>query len=106
MKILLISLALLAQPAFAAPAGHAEFAPGTQVPARTIINDAIWSCADGRCSGPGEVRAVAMQRACNALARQIGAVASFTVGTAALTPAAVQTCNAKGGRDAPALTAR
>lgn len=106
MRYFLLPLMLLAQPALAAPAGQAEFAPGTQVPARIVVNETIWTCADGRCTGPSETRAIAMQRACNALARSVGAVATFTVGAAALTPAAVGACNTKGGRAAEALATR
>jgi hypothetical protein len=106
MKTCLLGLALLAQPVFAASVGQASFAPGTQVPARIVVSETLWTCADGRCTGPGDGRAVAMQRACNTLARQVGEVASLTVGGAALTPEALQACNAKAGRTAAAVAAR
>lgn len=98
MTRLLLPLALFATPAFAASVGEAQFAPGTQLPARVVVGDAIWTCAGERCAGPAETRAVAMQRACLSLARGIGAVSSFSVAGAAMAPEAVQACNAKGGR--------
>lgn len=93
-----------ASPAFAAPIGQASFAPGTNMPSKLVVDEAIWTCVDGRCAGPAEARTVAMQRACASLARQVGAVASLTVGAAALTPDAIEHCNAKSGR-APVSTA-
>lgn len=81
-------------PAFAGPVGSAAFASGVALPDKVVVNDQLWRCADGTCSGPGELRAVAMMRACKGLAREIGAVASFTVGVARLDDAAIQQCNA------------
>jgi hypothetical protein len=106
MKRALIVLGLLAQPALAAQTGQAAFAPGTQVPARLVVGDVVWNCADGRCAGPAETRMVAMQRACSALARSVGAITSFTVGTATLAPDAVQACNTRAGRAHQAVAVR
>lgn len=106
MRAYLLGLALLAQPAIAAPLAQASFAAGTPVPYKIVISETIWTCADGRCTGPADARAVAMQRACNALARQVGEVASLTVGASALTPEAVQACNAKAGRSPKAVAAK
>lgn len=102
MKAYLFGLVLLAQPAFAAPMGEVSFAPGTQLPSKIVVSDSIWTCAGDRCSGPGDGRTVAMQRACNTLARAVGPVTAVTVGSAALAPDAVQACNAKAGRVAAA----
>ena len=98
MTRMLLPLALLATPAFAASTGEAQFVSGTQLPARIVVGDAIWTCADGRCAGPAETRAVAMQRACLSLARGVGAVSSFSVAGTTMAPEAVQACNAKSGR--------
>ena len=106
MKIYLFALGLIAQPVLAAPMGQAEFAPGTKAPAKLVVNDAIWTCADARCTGPTETRAIAMQRACNTLAREVGALTAFTVGGTALPADAVQACNAKAGRTAQAVATR
>lgn len=101
----LFPLLMVAQPALAAaPTGQAEFAPGTSVPAHIVVNEKIWNCVDGRCTGPAEVRAVALQKACTTLAREVGAVAALTAGPAALTPDAIAKCNDKAGR-APATLA-
>ena len=106
MKRILLSMFLITSPAFAASTGEAAFAPGTAVPKKLVVGETIWACADGRCTGPAESRTVAMQRACHALAREIGAVATFTVGASALTPEALRACNEKAGRDAQAIAAR
>ena len=106
MKLYLLALGLIAQPVLAAPLGQAEFAPGTKVPAKLVVGDTLWTCADGRCAGPAETRTVAMQRACNTLARAIGAVSSFTVGTTAMPADAVQACNEKAGRTTQSVAAR
>ena len=100
MKIYLLALGLIAQPVLAAPMGQAEFAPGTKVPAKLVVSDTIWTCADARCTGPAETRAVAMQRACQTLAREIGAVAAFTAASTPLAPEALAACNEKAGRAA------
>lgn len=100
MKAYLLVLGLIAQPAFAAPLGQAEFAAGTKVPAKIVVSDTIWTCADARCTGPAETRSVAMQRACQTLAREIGAVSTFTAGGTPLAPEALQACNEKAGRGA------
>ena len=84
MKIYLLALGLIAQPVLAAPMGQAEFAAGTKAPAKLVVNDAI----------------------CNTLAREVGALTAFTVGSSALPADALQACNAKAGRTAQAVAAR
>ena len=106
MKIYLLALGLIAQPVLAAPMGQAEFAAGTKAPAKLVVNDTIWTCADARCTGPAETRAIAMQRACNTLAREVGALTSFTAGGTALAADALQTCNEKAGRSTESVAAR
>src|SRR6478672_10719731 len=105
-RVLLLALGLLAQPALAAQTGQAGFAAGTQVPTKLVVGETIWACADGHCTGPAETRTVAMQRACAALARSVGAVTSFTVGTTSMAPEAIQACNAKAGRANQAVAVR
>lgn len=102
----LFPLLMVAQPALAAASpGQAEFAPGTSVPSRVVVNEKIWNCLDGRCTGPAESRAVALQRACGTLAREIGAVATLTAGATSLTPDALAKCNSKAGRAPTAVAA-
>jgi len=96
MKAIAFSLLLLATsaPAFATgPTGEVGFASGVTVPEKVVVNEKLWRCADGSCSGPGEARGVAMMRACKTLARDIGTVARFKVGVAALEEAAIRQCN-------------
>lgn len=83
-----------AMPAAAATAGEARFADGVTVPEKIVVDDRLWRCADGQCTGPGETRGVAMMRACKALARSVGTVASYRVGVAGLQADALKTCNA------------
>jgi hypothetical protein len=106
MKAYLLALGLIAQPAFAAQIGQAEFAPGTKLPAKLVVSDTIWTCANGRCTGPAETRSVAMQRACQTLAREIGAVAGFTVEATAFDSTALQVCNEKAGRTVRTVATR
>lgn len=106
MKAYLLALGLIAQPALAAPMGQAEFAPDTKVPAKLVVSDTIWTCADGRCTGPAETRSIAMQRACQTLAREIGTIANFAVGATTLDSATLATCNAKAGRTAQTVATR
>lgn len=101
----LFPLLVIAQPALAAPTGQAEFAPGTSVPTKIVVNEKIWSCVDGRCVGPAEARAVALQKACGTLAREVGAVATLSAGATALTPDALAKCNSKAGRAPTAVAA-
>lgn len=91
--------------AAAAPVGIAAFGPGAELPGRLVVGDGFWTCGEGRCTGGGETRPVAMQKACQALAREIGAVAAFSVGAAEMTPEALARCNAKAGRAPAALAA-
>jgi len=106
VKIYLLALGLIAQPALAAPTGQAEFAAGTKVPAKIVVSDTIWTCADARCTGPAETRTVAMQRACQTLAREVGAVTGLSVGGTALAPEALAACNEKAGRSTQSAAAR
>jgi len=106
VKAYLLALGLIAQPALALPLGQAAFAPGTKAPAKMVVNDSIWTCTDARCSGPAETRTVAMQRACQTLAREIGAVASLTVGGTTFAPDALAACNEKAGRGTKTVAAR
>lgn len=103
----LIPLLFAAAPAFAAgTTGQAQFAPGTAVPTKIVVNETIWTCADGACTGPAESRAVALQKACGTLAREIGPVTTLAAGSTALTGAAIDQCNVKAGRGAAALAAK
>ena len=96
MRSLVLSLMLLAgaAPAYAeAPLGAVSFAEGVTAPEKVVVNERLWRCDGARCSGPGETRGVAMMRACKSLARDVGPIASFKVGVAALEADAIAQCN-------------
>lgn len=96
MKALIFSLMLMAgaAPALAeAPLGAVSFAEGVATPEKVVVNDRLWRCAGESCSGPGETRGVAMMRACKSLARDVGPIATFKVGVAALEADAIAQCN-------------
>ena len=96
------SLILLATP-FAAPAappiGVATFAAGADMPAKLVVNDMLWRCDAGGCSGPAEERKVAVQKICKDLARKVGAVEALSVGKTRLAADDLAACN-KGAKGA------
>lgn len=83
-----------AAPSLAANVGEVRFAEGVAVPDKVVVDDRLWRCAEGQCSGPGETRGVAMMRACKTLARSVGTVSSYRVGVAGLEADALKNCNA------------
>lgn len=87
--LLLAPMALIA----AQPSGEARFDTGVQVPSSIVVNDSIWTCSEGRCTGPAETRRIAMQKACKTLARKIGAVVSLNAGGASLASEDLDRCN-------------
>ena len=97
------SLILLVTP-FAAlaapPSGNADFAAGANLPAKIVIDDSLWRCEAGRCSGPAEERKVAVQKICKDLARKVGAVEALSVGKTTLAAEDLTACN-KGAKGAP-----
>jgi hypothetical protein len=95
-RLILLPALLIAAPAAAAPVGQAQFAPGTSLPAKIVVNDTLWSCSGTACTGPAETRAVAMQRACGTLAHA-GTVTAITVGEASVSAEGLARCNAKAG---------
>lgn len=93
---LVASLILLATPfaAMAASApGTATINHGTQLPDKVIVGNNFWTCAGGACSGPGDDRRVAVERACKDIAKRIGAVEAITVGSTVLDEAQLADCN-------------
>lgn len=99
-------LLMAAAPAYAAPTASAVIAPGAELPGRLVVGDHFWRCADGRCSGPGETRPVAMMKTCLALARQLGAVTGLRVGETDMPADALARCNTKAGHAPAALAAK
>lgn len=96
LRSIILSTALFATPALAGYVpSEAQFAGGTSAPARIVVNDAIWHCEGARCVGRNETRPVMINRACKTLAREIGALSVFAVGTKVLDAAELAACNEK-----------
>lgn len=93
---LLASVALALTPAAAlarSTTGVATLAPGTAHPARLVIDGKPWRCADGVCRGAAELRAVAIERTCKDLTRQLGAIETLAIGGMTLDRARLAECN-------------
>lgn len=87
-----LSLALLATPAFAAPTFQAqpEVAPAAT---KFVLRDTLWTCGDGSCVAASSTSRPAV--VCAVLAREVGALRSFTVRGEALSAEALGKCNAR-----------
>ena len=96
LRSLILSTALLATPALAGYVpSEAQFASGTNAPARVIVNDAIWRCDGARCVGKNETRPVMIRKACKTLAGEVGALSAFVIGTKELDATELAACNEK-----------
>jgi len=90
IRALILSTALLAAPAFAAPYYRAEPA-AAPAQARFVARDNIWRCAGASCvsertgSRPASV--------CGTLAREVGALASFSVDGRTFSAEELESCN-------------
>lgn len=96
LPYLAFPFAMLAMPIglmAAQPAGEARFDSGVRLPSSLVVNDSVWTCGDGRCTGPAETRRIALQKACKTLARKVGAVTSLSAGGAALAGEDLERCN-------------
>ena len=92
---LLLPVAALTAPAPAsAAAPHYRAEPATP-PAgeRLVVRDLVWKCGAGGCvTGKSNSRPATD---CAALARQVGALLSFSAGGRSLTGAELEKCNAR-----------
>lgn len=95
-RFLLLPMLLVAAPAIAAPGAQAQFGADARLPARIVVGDSLWNCSGTTCTGPGDARQVAMQRACAILSRT-AAVTALSVGDASLDAESLARCNAKAG---------
>jgi hypothetical protein len=88
----LLTVSLFGGTAFAGTQYRAEPA-AAPVAARLIVKDVVWKCGAGGCVAPQGNSRPAID--CSALAREVGALRSFTVGGQPLDSAALGRCNAR-----------
>lgn len=103
MRFALAALAAVATLAIAVPAANAGFSnPVTaklENPFAVAKNDVVaagvvWACTGDTCSARMERRSP-VARDCGLLAREVGRIVSYTVGSTALDEAGLATCNAR-----------
>lgn len=86
--------------ASAAPAAAATYSAKPAAPvdsARIAVRDMLWTCSSDGCSGStANSRPVVL---CQALAKQVGLIDSFSVDGRALSPAELDRCNASARAD-------
>jgi hypothetical protein len=94
-NLLLAAAGLLACTAGAASARTSQYRAELAAPAaaaRLVVRDIVWNCTGAGCvAGQGNSRPIVD---CAALARQAGAIRSFSVAGAALPAEAMEKCNA------------
>ena len=90
IRALILSSALLAAPAFAAPYYRAEpvAAPGE---ARFVARDNVWRCAGASCVS--DQAGSRHANVCGTLAREVGALSSFSVEGRAFSAEELENCN-------------
>jgi hypothetical protein len=90
----ILTLSLFGGTAFAAGALQYRAEPATPpAVARLIARDLVWKCGAAGCIAPQGNSRPAID--CSALAQEVGALRSFTVGGRALAPAELEKCNAR-----------
>jgi hypothetical protein len=92
LRYAILSLAFVSAPAFAAGFTAQTGSPPAQ--ARFVARDSIWRCNGTSCVSTNET-ATRAAIVCAALARQVGALRSFTADGRAFDDAQLQTCNAR-----------
>jgi hypothetical protein len=90
IRALILSFALLAAPAFAAPYYRAEPAAA---PAQTrfVARDNVWRCEGGACVS--ERSGSRHPTVCTALVREVGALTSFSADGRAFAAEELEACN-------------
>lgn len=92
LRYAILSLALVSAPSFAAGFQAETGSPPSQ--ARFVARDSIWRCTGTTCVSTNET-ATRPAVVCSALARQVGALRSFSAEGRAFDAAQLQTCNAR-----------
>ena len=92
LRTVVLSLALVATPAFAA---DFQAQTGSQPPqSRFVARDSIWRCSGTACVSTNDT-ATRPAIVCAALARQVGALRSFSANGRAFGAEELQACNAR-----------
>jgi hypothetical protein len=85
---------LLAAPALAAAGPHFQAEPAARpAESRLALRDTLWRCGDDGCAAAESSSRPAI--VCAVLAREIGTLRSFSVRGEALSPDALDRCNAR-----------
>ncbi|HEX8533266.1 MAG TPA: hypothetical protein VF662_03800 [Allosphingosinicella sp.] len=92
LRTAILSLTLLASPAFAQSHYRAEPAAKPAV-TKIVLRDTIWSCGDSGCSAGKSGSRPAI--VCEVLAREVGALRSFSVAGQPIAPEQLEKCNAR-----------
>jgi len=91
-RIALISLAFVATPALAQ--GHFSAQPETRpTQQRLLARDNIWRCGEAVCTSPRTATRPAI--VCSTLARQVGALRSFSVAGRPFAAEELAVCNSR-----------
>ena len=94
VRIAVLAFAFLSSTAFA---GHYRVQPADPaVDGRFVVKELIWTCGASACSAAKSNSRPAV--VCAALARKIGALASFTVSGKPLEAGELEKCNARAAR--------
>ena len=95
IRTALLSLSLLASPAFAA-AAHYHAAPAVAPSeAKLVLRDTVWKCGDDGCvAGKSSSRPAIV---CAVLAKEVGVLRSFSVGGQTVSADELEKCNARAG---------
>jgi len=92
LRSAVLSLALVSSPAFAA--GFQAETGSQPRQSRFVVRDSIWRCTGTACVSTNET-ATRPAIACAALARQVGALLSFSANGRAFGAEELQACNAR-----------
>lgn len=92
LRTAVLSLALVATPAFAA--GFQAETSAQPAQARFVARDSIWRCAGTACVSTNDT-ATRPAIVCAALARQVGALRSFSANGRTFGAEELQACNAR-----------
>jgi hypothetical protein len=92
LKPALLSLALVASPAFASSHYHA--APVVKPAAAKIaLRDTVWKCGDGGCAAAASSSRPNV--VCAVLVKKVGSLSSFSVSGQALSAEELEKCNSR-----------
>ena len=92
LRYAILSIALVSTPAFAS--GFQAETSSRPPQARFVARDSIWHCTDNACVSANET-STRPAIVCAALARQVGALRSFSANGRAFGAEELQACNAR-----------